>query len=72
MCKLYLKELNDYKLTTLSSDYKKVISVLLDSYYKNTLLEIIKNCDLEVLMQSIVNSDKSSKQLACYFKSSFN
>ena len=30
------------------------------------------NCDLEILMQSIVSSEKSSKQLACYFKSSFN
>jgi hypothetical protein len=61
MCKLYLKELNDFKLTTLPSDYLRVISALLDSYYKNTLLQIMYNCDLEILMQSIVSSEKSSK-----------
>jgi len=38
MCKLYLRELSDFKLTTIASDYKRVISSLLDSYYKNTLL----------------------------------
>ena len=38
MCKLYLKELTDFKLSTLPSDYLRVISALLDSYYKNTLL----------------------------------
>ena len=38
MCKLYLKELNDFKLTTLSSDYLRMMTALLDSYYKNTLL----------------------------------
>lgn len=50
MCKLYLKELTDYKLTTIASDYQRVISALLKSYYKNTLLQIINNCDLDILM----------------------
>ena len=72
MCKLYLKELNDFKLTSIAADYLRVTSTLLRSYYKSTLLEILSSCDLSILLPSIVSSPTSSKRLACYFKSSFN
>ena len=61
MCKLYLKELNDFKLTTIAADYLRVVGTLLHAYYKNTLLQILNNCDLSILMPSIVSSKTTSK-----------
>lgn len=61
MCKLYLKELSDFSLPTLAADYKNVVSKLLDSYYKDTLLQILISCDLSVILPTIGSSKELTK-----------
>ena len=61
MCKLYLKEIYDFKLLDIASEYKKTLSQLLSSYCKDTLLQLMNNCDLDILMDIVISSESSSK-----------